>query len=57
LNFEINDSYYPKCIPLTDPQRPKKFKTLWGKGYFFVSDAWSSDNQHKDSSNDVTEKD
>jgi len=40
-----------------DPQRPKKFKTVWGKGYLFVSDAWSSDNQHKDSSNDVTEKD
>jgi len=23
-----------------DPQSPKKFKTVWGKGYLFVSDAW-----------------
>ncbi|WP_442855125.1 response regulator [Colwellia sp. TT2012] len=23
-----------------DPQKPKKFKTIWGKGYLFVSDAW-----------------
>lgn len=23
-----------------DPQKPKKFKTVWGKGYLFVSDAW-----------------
>jgi DNA-binding response OmpR family regulator len=27
-----------------DPQQPKKFKTVWGKGYLFVSDAWESDN-------------
>lgn len=26
-----------------DPQKPKKFKTVWGKGYLFVSDAWGSD--------------
>jgi len=25
-----------------DPQSPKKFKTIWGKGYLFVSDAWNS---------------
>lgn len=24
-----------------DPQKPKKFKTVWGKGYLFVADAWS----------------
>lgn len=23
-----------------DPQKPKKLKTVWGKGYLFVSDAW-----------------
>ncbi len=23
-----------------DPQSPKKFKTVWGKGYLFVADAW-----------------
>lgn len=23
-----------------DPQKPQKFKTIWGKGYLFVSDAW-----------------
>jgi len=23
-----------------DPQNPKKFKTIWGKGYLFVADAW-----------------
>ncbi|TPH12254.1 response regulator transcription factor [Litorilituus lipolyticus] len=23
-----------------DPQKPQKFKTVWGKGYLFVSDAW-----------------
>lgn len=27
-----------------DPQKPKKFKTVWGKGYLFVSDAWESNN-------------
>ena len=25
-----------------DPQKPKKFKTVWGKGYLFVSDAWEN---------------
>lgn len=25
-----------------DPQKPKKFKTIWGKGYLFVGDAWHS---------------
>lgn len=24
-----------------DPQKPKKFKTVWGKGYLFVADAWA----------------
>lgn len=24
-----------------DPQNPKKFKTVWGKGYLFVADAWN----------------
>lgn len=23
-----------------DPQKPKKFKTIWGKGYVFIADAW-----------------
>lgn len=27
-----------------DPQKPKKFKTVWGKGYLFVSDAWTEEN-------------
>ncbi len=26
-----------------DPQKPKKFKTVWGKGYLFVSDAWEKE--------------
>jgi len=26
-----------------DPQNPKKFKTVWGKGYLFVADAWNED--------------
>jgi len=25
-----------------DPQKPKKFKTVWGKGYLFVADAWQN---------------
>jgi two-component system OmpR family response regulator len=25
-----------------DPQKPKKFKTVWGKGYLFVADAWQT---------------
>lgn len=28
-----------------DPQKPKKFKTVWGKGYLFVSDAWTDEKQ------------
>jgi len=24
-----------------DPQKPQKFKTVWGKGYLFVADAWA----------------
>ena len=28
-----------------DPQKPKKFKTIWGKGYLFVSDAWHTGTQ------------
>lgn len=35
-----------------DPQKPKKFKTVWGKGYLFVSDAWGKDEQHDVSLND-----
>ncbi|WP_281560752.1 response regulator transcription factor [Thalassomonas sp. RHCl1] len=27
-----------------DPQKPKKFKTIWGKGYLFVADAWQDNN-------------
>jgi len=27
-----------------DPLKPKKFKTVWGKGYLFVSDAWDDAN-------------
>jgi len=30
-----------------DPQKPKKFKTVWGKGYLFVSDAWGKDQQQE----------
>lgn len=26
-----------------DPQKPRKFKTVWGKGYLFVADAWTLD--------------
>lgn len=36
-----------------DPQKPKKFKTIWGKGYLFVSDAWGSENQHQQDSNNA----
>lgn len=25
-----------------DPQKPQKFKTVWGKGYLFVADAWDN---------------
>lgn len=28
-----------------DPLKPKKFKTVWGKGYLFVSDAWGSNEE------------
>ena len=28
-----------------DPLKPQKFKTIWGKGYLFVADAWQKDNQ------------
>lgn len=34
-----------------DPQKPKKFKTVWGKGYLFVADAWSCKNSINDSNN------
>jgi DNA-binding response OmpR family regulator len=27
-----------------DPQKPKKFKTVWGNGYLFVADAWTEEN-------------
>lgn len=45
-----------------DPQKPKKFKTVWGKGYLFVSDAWgiealSCDNQQECDSNNTREND
>ena len=23
-----------------NPQEPKKIKTIWGKGYLFIADAW-----------------
>jgi len=26
-----------------DPQKPKKFKTIWGKGYLFVADSWTEE--------------
>lgn len=26
-----------------DPLKPRKFKTIWGKGYLFVGDAWGKD--------------
>jgi len=39
-----------------DPQRPKKFKTVWGKGYLFVSDAWTNDNEQETSSNSPKDK-
>ncbi len=26
-----------------DPQKPQKFKTIWGKGYLFVGDAWQEE--------------
>jgi DNA-binding response OmpR family regulator len=29
-----------------DPQKPQKFKTIWGKGYLFVSDAWQEKPTH-----------
>jgi len=29
-----------------DPQKPKKFKTIWGKGYLFVGDAWQETPAH-----------
>lgn len=28
-----------------DPQSPKKLKTVWGKGYLFVSDAWTNNSE------------
>lgn len=28
-----------------DPLKPRKFKTIWGKGYLFVGDAWDKDSQ------------
>ncbi|NRA83575.1 MAG: response regulator transcription factor [Gammaproteobacteria bacterium] len=30
-----------------DPQSPKKFKTIWGKGYLFVADAWQATPQQE----------
>lgn len=26
-----------------NPQEPKKIKTIWGKGYLFIADAWNDD--------------
>ncbi len=37
-----------------DPQKPKKFKTVWGKGYLFVSDAWEKDNRLENISENKT---
>jgi DNA-binding response OmpR family regulator len=34
-----------------DPQKPQKFKTIWGKGYLFVGDAWESDICNENSDN------
>ena len=31
-----------------DPQKPRKFKTVWGKGYLFVADAWNNDGSSSD---------
>lgn len=28
-----------------DPLKPRKFKTIWGKGYLFVADAWGKASQ------------
>lgn len=27
-----------------NPQKPRKFKTVWGKGYLFIADAWQDKN-------------
>lgn len=38
-----------------DPQKPRKFKTVWGKGYLFVADAWGNshidEHEHKPNQN------
>ncbi len=31
-----------------DPQKPQKFKTVWGKGYLFVGDAWQEESNQAD---------
>jgi DNA-binding response OmpR family regulator len=36
-----------------DPQRPKKLKTVWGKGYLFVSDAWHSESEQDPRENEL----
>jgi len=33
-----------------DPQKPQKFKTVWGKGYLFVADAWHNENEPRETS-------
>lgn len=35
-----------------DPQKPQKFKTVWGKGYLFVADAWSCNSIDEESHNE-----
>lgn len=39
-----------------DPQKPKKFKTIWGKGYLFVSDAWQADTQKDNTRNAASDQ-
>jgi DNA-binding response OmpR family regulator len=35
-----------------DPLKPRKFKTIWGKGYLFVSDAWGKESQAEQNTNE-----
>ena len=39
-----------------DPQKPKKFKTVWGKGYLFVSDAWGNNEQLEKNQKNIKEQ-
>lgn len=40
-----------------DPQKPQKFKTVWGKGYLFVSDAWGDSKQSNSNEPSLKEDD